>query len=112
MTDTKELDEFVNRWKHNRDTPIIHFRAMNDMPGVSGAVYEYRCYFYAAKHKGRYKPKDRYYSSVNKIDDKHTQHNKFLNDTKEFIKRGRYSDYFFVDKLFINHYYANKYEKS
>ena len=96
-----------NNIKNNKDTPIPHIRTSMYVPGIEGNLFEVRHFFYAAKHKDHYKLKDRYYLMINKIDSPQKTHQKLLDDTKEFIKKGRYTDYFFVSEpikgIYDNH---------
>ena len=87
----------------NREVPIVKHWVLSEVPGIDGTVHEYLCNFYAAKTRGTYRPKSRsmavsvdkdaYYITYSDEDIE----TKFLNDTKEFISKGRYHDYFFVE---------------
>ena len=74
--------------------PRIHI--LKNPPGIDGELFEVDHYFYAAKHIGRYKLKHRYYAQINKRDTKRTAIEKLKKDTEQFIKKGRYSDYYYV----------------
>lgn len=69
---------------------------IDNPPGIYGTLFTADHRFMAAKHKGKYKIKHRYYSQINKIDSKATVIIKLKNDTEEFIKKGRYTDYYYV----------------
>lgn len=74
--------------------PRIHI--VNNPPGISGEIFQADHYFYAAKHIGKYKLKHRFYAQINKRDSRQTVIEKLKKDTEEFIKKGRYTDYYYV----------------
>lgn len=79
----------------NKDTPQIQ---ISTYPDIGGQVIIYRHLFYAAKKRGKYKLKDRGFVVRKRLKSSRKIQEKFLTDTKEYIKRGRYHDYFFIDK--------------
>ena len=83
----------MNIDKTNKTEPILHKTSFHPQ-GYKERVHHYRFFFYAAKHKGKYKLKDRYFVSYRKPV---TDPEKYaLESTLSYISKGRYSDFFFV----------------
>lgn len=83
--------------RNNKTRPYPHIR-YSIAVGMAEEVWEVRHLFYAAKHKGKYKLKDRYFASTKVPLSEEQLNQMLLDDTEQYIKSGRYSDYFFVER--------------